>query len=82
MRGIDLKIDDIWVLDLFMTGHKDVMYSRVHVWKNNLVFYMLASGVNGTLYIGVTSNLIGRVYQHRQNLVVGFTQCYDVHNLV
>ena len=44
--------------------------------------YMLASGVNGTLYIGVTSNLIGRVYQHRQNLVAGFTQRYDVHTLV
>jgi putative endonuclease len=44
--------------------------------------YILASGVNGTLYIGVTSNLIGRVYQHRQNLVVGFTQRYHVHTLV
>ena len=40
---------------------------------------MLASGVNGKLYIGVTSNLIGRVYQHRQNLVAGFTQRYHVH---
>ena len=44
--------------------------------------YMLASGVNGTLYIGVTSNLIGRIYQHRQNLVSGFTQRYHVHTLV
>ncbi|MGZ4981350.1 MAG: GIY-YIG nuclease family protein [Methylobacter sp.] len=44
--------------------------------------YILASGPNGTLYIGVTSNLIGRVYQHRQNLVPGFTQRYSVHHLV
>ncbi|MGZ5077779.1 MAG: GIY-YIG nuclease family protein [Methylobacter sp.] len=44
--------------------------------------YILASRPNGTLYIGVTSNLIGRVYQHRQNLIPGFTQCYGVHNLV
>ncbi|MDP1774080.1 MAG: GIY-YIG nuclease family protein [Methylobacter sp.] len=44
--------------------------------------YILASRPNGTLYIGVTSNLIGRVYQHRQNLITGFTQRYDVHNLV
>jgi len=44
--------------------------------------YMLASGVNGTLYVGVTSNLIGRVYQHRENLVEGFTSRYGVHNLV
>jgi putative endonuclease len=44
--------------------------------------YILASRPNGTLYIGVTSNLIGRVYQHHQNLIAGFTQRYDVHNLV
>ncbi|GAB6140967.1 GIY-YIG nuclease family protein [Methylosoma difficile] len=44
--------------------------------------YILASGVNGTLYVGVTSNLIGRVYQHRENLVEGFTSRYGVHNLV
>ncbi|MGZ8162562.1 GIY-YIG nuclease family protein [Methylobacter svalbardensis] len=44
--------------------------------------YILASGLNGTLYVGVTSNLIGRVYQHRQNLIVGFTQRYGVHDLV
>jgi putative endonuclease len=44
--------------------------------------YILASRPNGTLYIGVTSNLIGRIYQHRQNLVPGFTQRYSVHHLV
>jgi len=44
--------------------------------------YILASGLNGTLYVGVTSNLIGRVYQHRQKLIAGFTQRYSVHDLV
>ena len=44
--------------------------------------YILASGVNGTLYIGVTSNLVGRVYQHRQGLIAGFTQRYHVQTLV
>jgi putative endonuclease len=44
--------------------------------------YMLVSGVNGTLYVGVTSNLIGRVYQHRNKLVAGFTKRYNVTNLV
>ena len=44
--------------------------------------YILASRPNGTLYIGVTSNLIGRVYQHRQNLITGFSQRYNVHDLV
>ena len=44
--------------------------------------YILASRPNGTLYVGVTSNLIGRVYQHRQKLVAGFTQRYNVSDLV
>ena len=44
--------------------------------------YILASKKNGTLYIGVTSNLLKRVYEHKNNLVAGFTQKYNVHNLV
>jgi len=44
--------------------------------------YLLASGRNGTLYVGVTSNLIQRVYQHRNNQIDGFTKRYGVHNLV
>ena len=44
--------------------------------------YLLASGYNGTLYVGVTSDLIKRVYQHKNNLVEGFTKRYNVHNLV
>lgn len=44
--------------------------------------YILASGYNGTLYIGVTSHLIQRVWQHKQNLVEGFTKKYGVHFLV
>jgi putative endonuclease len=44
--------------------------------------YILASKRNGTLYIGVTSELIKRVYEHKNNLVEGFTRKYKVHNLV
>jgi len=44
--------------------------------------YILASGCNGTLYIGVTSHLIQRVWQHKQDLVEGFTKRYGVHFLV
>ena len=44
--------------------------------------YILASGVNGTLYVGVTSNLTGRVIQHREGTFGGFTQRYGVHRLV
>ncbi|MEM7111953.1 MAG: GIY-YIG nuclease family protein [Chloroflexota bacterium] len=44
--------------------------------------YILASRKNGTLYIGMTSNLVQRVYEHRNNLVDGFTKQYGVHRLV
>ena len=44
--------------------------------------YILASKRNGTLYIGVTNNLLERVNQHKNNLVDGFTKKYGVHNLV
>ena len=43
---------------------------------------MLASKRNGTLYIGLTNNLLERVHQHKNNLVGGFTKKYAVHNLV
>ena len=44
--------------------------------------YILASGRNGTLYIGVTSDLVKRIWQHRTNSVPGFTARYAVHALV
>ena len=44
--------------------------------------YILASSKNGVLYVGVTSDLIARIYQHRANLVAGFTAKYFVHKLV
>jgi putative endonuclease len=44
--------------------------------------YILASGRNGTLYIGVTSNLVQRAWQHRQSLGDGFTRRYGVKHLV
>jgi len=44
--------------------------------------YILASHKDGTLYIGVTSNLVKRVYEHKNNLAEGFTKQYGVHTLV
>mgnify|MGYP001589850683 CR=1 FL=1 len=44
--------------------------------------YILTSHRNGSLYIGVTSNLIKRVYEHKNNLVKGFTERYQIHRLV
>jgi len=44
--------------------------------------YMMASRRNGTLYVGVTSNLIKRIWEHKTNVVEGFTKKYGVHTLV
>ncbi|MEC3950910.1 GIY-YIG nuclease family protein [Sphingobium sp. HWE2-09] len=44
--------------------------------------YILASQPYGTLYIGVTSNLVGRLMQHRSDAIPGFTRQYGVHRLV
>lgn len=44
--------------------------------------YILASQKGGTLYIGVTSNLIQRVWMHRQKCIPGFTKKYHIHLLV
>ena len=44
--------------------------------------YILASRRNGTLYTGVTSDVVQRIWQHKNDLVKGFTQKYRVHTLV
>lgn len=44
--------------------------------------YILASKRNGTLYTGVTSDLVKRIWQHKNDLVEGFTRRYRVHTLV
>jgi len=44
--------------------------------------YILANRKNGTIYTGVTSNLQKRIWEHKNNIVKGFTQRYKVHKLV
>ena len=44
--------------------------------------YIMASGRNGTLYTGATSDLIKRAWEHKNNLILGFTARYSVHILV
>ena len=44
--------------------------------------YILASQRNGTLYVGVTSNLLKRVDEHRRGFMDGFTKTHEVHHLV
>ena len=49
---------------------------------NQYYVYILANKKNGTLYLGITNNLIRRVFEHRNNYVDGFTKKYEVHKLV
>ena len=44
--------------------------------------YILASGRRGTLYVGVTNDLVRRVYEHRTDAVPGFTRKHQIHRLV
>ncbi|MDP2277339.1 MAG: GIY-YIG nuclease family protein [Nitrospirota bacterium] len=44
--------------------------------------YILCNKRNGTLYTGITSDLIKRIYEHKNNLVDGFTEKYNVHRLI
>lgn len=46
------------------------------------VVYILSNKRNGTLYTGMTSNLVKRIWEHRNNLVEGFTNTYNTHFLV
>ena len=50
--------------------------------ERNPAVYILASRHYGTLYIGVTSDLLGRMWQHRNNALPGFTTDYSVYRLV
>jgi len=52
------------------------------MFRKNYYVYILASERNGTLYIGATSDLRKRMYQHKNNLIEGFTKRYKVHKLV
>ena len=50
--------------------------------EKQFVVYILASRRNGTLYVGVTSDLVKRVWEHRQGFVDGFTKEYGARTLV
>lgn len=50
--------------------------------EKNPCVYMIASKKEGVIYIGVTSDLIKRIYQHRNNILKGFSSQYHVHKLV
>lgn len=58
------------------------MNVRQHATMHGGWVYILASAANGILYVGVTSDIIRRIYEHRNGLVPGFTKKYGVKLLV
>jgi len=78
LRGDDEETGAHCFLFSYLLEPKQLSMSSV---KSYFV-YILASKPNGTLYTGVTSNLIARIWQHKNNIVEGFTQQYQVHRLV
>lgn len=74
-----------------MIGATGVRHSRVggnpasfreSFMEKQFFVYLLGSHRNGTLYIGVTSNLPARIYQHKSHVTAGFTRRYKVNNLL
>ncbi len=49
---------------------------------NSYWVYIMASGRNGTLYVGVTGDLARRIYEHKEKLVEGFTKKYNINQLI
>jgi putative endonuclease len=60
----------------------DPVFQRPQMSARSFYVYILASRVGGTLYIGVTNDLIRRVAQHKSKLIESFTETYDVARLV
>ena len=52
------------------------------MYGNTYCVYILSSKRNGTLYVGVTNNLIKRIWEHKNRKVDGFTKKYQIHHLV
>lgn len=63
-------------------GSRHRTWSKSRSCMRNAYVYIMASKRNGTLYIGVTSNLAKRVYEHRHDVADGFTKKYKTHRLV
>ena len=64
------------------TPRETRLYYRLRMRHRDPVVYILASARNGTIYVGVTADLITRLVQHRSGEVGGFTKTYHVHLLV
>jgi len=60
----------------------DPVYNNLNMFEKTFYVYILSSQKNGTLYVGVTNNLMKRIWEHKNKLVDGFTKKYEIHHLV
>ena len=65
-----------------MTSRRDAAVLSSITMDKKPAVYILASDRNGTLYVGVTTNLVKRVWEHREGIADGFTKKYSIHKLV
>jgi len=68
----------LWYLSFVIPAEAGIQEAKM----KQYYVYILCSERNGTLYTGITSDLLKRVYEHKNNLVEGFTQKYCIHRLV
>jgi len=69
--------------DMVMPAKAGIQNKNKYVTRNHIYFvYIMASARNGTLYVGVTNDVGRRSFEHRNDLVEGFTKKYGVHRLV
>lgn len=80
MTGGRTILKNFVTLNLFQGPSRATL--RTMPFERNPCVYILASQPRGTLYIGVTSDLIARLWQHREGKLPGFTSRYKVHALV
>jgi len=75
------KLFNIYLCHPLKMGIQILLISNM-VYSNSYFVYIMASERNGTLYIGVTNNLLNRIHEHKNNIFKGFTEKYDVKLLV
>jgi len=77
LRGVSYRLR----FQVYARNDRNLKHT-VQSMSNTYYVYILSNKKNGTLYVGVTSNLEKRVYEHKHNLVDGLTSKYSVHELV
>jgi putative endonuclease len=66
-----------------VAGIEGENYKLIHVIMEKYYYvYILANNRNGTLYIGITSEIVKRIWQHREKVFQGFTEKYNINKLV